>query len=209
MKRVCGWTLAAGLAAGLGGASHAGSVFSVDLTFVFDDETTQEAIDASVDLPNVSGTVVYDINLAELNGSGQLEATPDNGGLVSLDVAVLSDFGSIAIDEKDDVDFSAFPLITIDSTDSTVVSFNYVVALGDASGEIFGDQFSGNAAIFNVEGSGTVLFGDPVMITNGDTGGGSPPKPNVIPTPTAAAAGFALMGLLASRRRRAVETETD
>ncbi|MEM6459483.1 MAG: hypothetical protein AAF710_08850 [Planctomycetota bacterium] len=205
MKRVWGWTLAAGLAAGLGGAAHAGSVFSVDLTFVFDDETTQEAIDQSLTLPDVSGTVVYDVSLAESNGTQQLSASPDNGGLVSLDVAVVSDFGSISIDETDDIDFPGFPTVTIDPSDNTVVSFNYIVNLGDASGSIFGDQFAGNAAIFQVDGSGTVLFGDPVML-NG-SGGGSPPAGNVIPSPTAAAAGLGLMGLLASRRRRTVETD--
>ncbi|MEO1235872.1 MAG: hypothetical protein AAFX76_03685 [Planctomycetota bacterium] len=175
------------------GSARADSIFSVELDFVFDDATVQEAADLSLTLPDVTGEVVYDVDNAEPNGSGGFLLTPDNGGLQVLDVLVDSPFGVALLIEEDDVDFPLFPEAVIDAADNRVTGLDFQVEVDGVSASIDGDAFFGDAEFFVIDGSGTVVFGDPVLLSEPtlpsmDDGDDSE-TPEVIPRPLAAAGG--------------------
>lgn len=213
---------AAVLAAGMLGAGFAGTsasaakaLFSSDLTFTFDDDTLQRVADQNLILPTVTGQVVYDVDESVpvvFDGFRTSYVSPV-AGLVSLDIRIATPGeDDIFLDETLDNGFPDFP--EVDLFDNQVVGIDYEVDLGFAEGFIRGNEFGGTASIFVIDGGGTVSFGEAIFVgtdpvdemmddmDTGDMGGDSPTTPNVIPTPTAAAGGLALMGLIGARRRR-------
>jgi len=206
---VAAGVLGAGVAAG--SASAGSSLFSSQLTLTFDAITLQEVADKNLNLPTVTGQVVYEVDDSEpvvFSGFNTSVASPGNG-LVSLDIGVKAQSGDVInLDETLDVDFPDFP--SVDLFDNQVVGIDYEVDIPGGDGFISGNQFGGSASIFVIEGSGTVSYGEAIFIgtepsddpVDGGGNGGSPSTPNVIPTPSAAAAGVALMGLIAARRRQ-------
>ncbi|MEM8737695.1 MAG: hypothetical protein AAGG38_04355 [Planctomycetota bacterium] len=183
------------------GSSMAGSVFSTDLTFVFDDETLAEVAEQSLILPDVSGQVVYEVDPSIVD-SGASSTVDPTGGLISLLVEIsLPGSGVVgSLNETQDVDFPEFP--EVDLVGSRVTGIDYEVDIGVATGSIVGDEFMGDAELFVIEGSGSVLFSDPVLISAGDVDSDDVSDPNVIPTPSAAAGGLVLLGMISARRRR-------
>lgn len=192
-------------------ASAAKALFTSDLVFTFDADTLQRVADQNLILPTVSGQVVYDVDESvpmTFDGFRTSVASP-GAGLVSLDIKIATPGESdINLDETFDDDFPEFP--EVDLFDNQVVGIDYELSIGNASGFISGNMFGGTADIFVIDGSGTVSFGEAIFIGTDpgddmgmdDMGGDTPSVPNVIPTPTAAAGGLALIGLVSARRRR-------
>ena len=225
--------LGVAVAGGLTVSAGAASV-SVDFDFVYDQASIDRAEGLGFTLPGVSGNLVYDSDFVSDTGSTALVFGDglelfalDVDGRFSLRLEDSTDPAELGVNlvqgpSADFVDGTFVGATALATVTAQAVPIS--VSLGR-------DTF--DVSIFLASGGGTVTYADPVVLGDdgmgpdigdgGDDGGGmdmggddggvipddggvvpDDGGPNVIPSPTAAAAaaGLMLLGLAGARRRR-------
>lgn len=195
--------LALGALVTLGGASlaSAGSVFNVDFRV---DITEGDLVGNTY-----YGSLSYDDG--NLAGVGEETLGPLGGDEEPEGVLTFNfDFEGHTYTISDDLDYPDYPMV--DFTDGSVTGVDYWVIFADDS--FFEISMSGTEFRFGPgdigqelatldfldQGNGQGNFGHSFGVIT--FLGGNPGNPNTVPTPTAAAAGLALLGGLVTRRSR-------
>ncbi|MEM6552433.1 MAG: hypothetical protein AAF750_09965 [Planctomycetota bacterium] len=143
---------------------------------------------ASADgLLDLSAEAGFDVDLAMDN---DLLALGANGGGINLDGELLLATSYLG-DSLDDLDFT----FGIAGDDNFYRGLIELAENGGSGGSTGGGDTGGGSG-------GSTGGGDTGGGSSGGGSGGGPVDPNVIPTPTTAAAGLALLAALATRRRR-------